>query len=64
MSVDEPADLPARFSGGHSRPLWRSLDELAGEDSFREYLEHEFPSQAVQWLDSSSRRRFLRMMGA
>ena len=64
MSVDEPAALPARFSGGHARPLWRSLDELAGEDSFREYLEHEFPSQAVQWLDSSSRRRFLRMMGA
>src|SRR3954463_16539370 len=45
-------------------PLWRSLEELAGDDSFQELLDREFPSLAVQWLDEPSRRRFLRLMGA
>ena len=44
-------------------PLWRSLEELADDDSFKELLEHEFPHQSVQWMDSSSRRQFLRLMG-
>src|SRR6516164_7157514 len=46
------------------RLLWRSLEELAGDDSFLEHLEREFPSQAAQWLGEKSRRQFLRLMGA
>jgi molybdopterin-containing oxidoreductase family iron-sulfur binding subunit len=47
-----------------SRPLWRSLEELAGDESFLKHLEREYPSQATAWLDGTSRRRFLRLMGA
>src|SRR5262245_14264085 len=45
-------------------PQWRSLEELAGDDSFQELLDREFPSLAVQWLVEPSRRRFLRYLGA
>src|SRR5207244_3565170 len=43
---------------------WRSLEELAGTPEFQEYLHREFPGQASEWLDPSSRRQFLRLMGA
>ena len=52
MSVDEPAASPCTIlragMGGRSGGAWRNWP---GEDSFREFLDHEFPSQAVQWLD-------------
>ncbi len=43
---------------------WRSLEELAGSPEFREMLHREFPKGASEWLDSVSRRGFLRLMGA
>src|SRR5258705_11819279 len=43
---------------------WRSLEELAGTDEFREMLHREFPKGASEWLDSFSRRGFLKTMGA
>ncbi|MFG0251506.1 MAG: TAT-variant-translocated molybdopterin oxidoreductase [Phycisphaerales bacterium JB038] len=45
---------------------WRSLDELADTAEFREFLLNEFPnySSAEMLLGSSSRRRFLKIMGA
>jgi MoCo/4Fe-4S cofactor protein with predicted Tat translocation signal len=38
------------------RALWRSLDELAQSDAFREVLEREFPEQASEWDDPEGRR--------
>ena len=53
---------PAPAAGG--RGYWRSLEELAGSDSFREALEREFPHQASEWDDPDGRRNFLKVMGA
>src|SRR3989440_10505507 len=43
---------------------WRSLEELAGSPDFQEALHREFPKGASQWVDSVSRRGFLKVMGA
>src|SRR5579864_5526950 len=43
---------------------WRSLDELAGTDEFRAFVEDEFPNRKPDWNDPASRRGFLRLMGA
>src|SRR5579872_1872089 len=43
---------------------WRSLEELAGSSEFQEMLHREFPKGASEWLDSVSRRGFLKLMGA
>ena len=43
---------------------WRSLEELAGSAAFQEALHREFPKGASEWLDSVSRRGFLKVMGA
>src|SRR3984957_7695235 len=43
---------------------WRSLEELAGSQEFQEALHREFPKGASEWVDSVSRRGFLKVMGA
>ena len=43
---------------------WRSLEELAGSPAFHEALHREFPKGASEWVDSVSRRGFLKVMGA
>ncbi len=43
---------------------WRSLEELAGSEEFREMMHREFPKGASEWLDAFSRRGFLKTMGA
>src|ERR1700739_3137761 len=43
---------------------WRSLEELAGSPEFQQALHREFPKGASEWLDSVSRRGFLKVMGA
>jgi molybdopterin-containing oxidoreductase family iron-sulfur binding subunit len=43
---------------------WRSLEELAGSEEFREMMHREFPKGASEWLDGVSRRGFLQLMGA
>jgi len=49
----------------HSGPeYWRSLEELAGSAEFQDALHREFPKGASEWLDSVSRRGFLKVMGA
>jgi molybdopterin-containing oxidoreductase family iron-sulfur binding subunit len=54
--------VDARATGG--KAWWRSLEELADTPEFREALQREFPAGAVEMLDSSARRRFLKIMGA
>src|SRR5262249_14035257 len=43
---------------------WRSLEELAEDPHFEEFLHQEFPRHASEWSDSVSRRRFLKLMAA
>ncbi len=43
---------------------WRSLEELAGSPEFQEALHREFPKGASEWVESVSRRGFLKVMGA
>ena len=43
---------------------WRSLEELVGSEAFQEALHREFPKGASEWVDSVSRRGFLKVMGA
>src|ERR1700687_3522055 len=43
---------------------WRSPEELAGSAGFQEALHREFPKGASEWVDSVSRRGFLKVMGA
>jgi MoCo/4Fe-4S cofactor protein with predicted Tat translocation signal len=44
--------------------FWRSLEELAGSTEFQEMMHREFPKGASEWLDSVSRRGFMKLMGA
>ncbi|HZQ96779.1 MAG TPA: TAT-variant-translocated molybdopterin oxidoreductase [Candidatus Sulfotelmatobacter sp.] len=48
----------------HGPEYWRSLEELAGNPEFQDALKREFPKGASEWLDSVSRRGFLKVMGA
>src|SRR3981081_3950867 len=43
---------------------WRSLEELADSSDFQDALHREFPKGASEWVDSVSRRGFLKVMGA
>lgn len=56
--------LRAKLADGSPRQFWRSLDELAETDEFRNYVEREFPSQLAVWEDPVGRRRFLQLMAA
>jgi molybdopterin-containing oxidoreductase family iron-sulfur binding subunit len=44
--------------------FWRSLEERAGDPSFREHLYNEFPSEVEAIADPVARRTFLKLMGA
>ena len=61
--LDLPA-IRARLAGTNGRDFWRGLEELAETPEFTEFLHREFPRQASEWVDGSSRRGFLRLMGA
>jgi MoCo/4Fe-4S cofactor protein with predicted Tat translocation signal len=58
------ASIRARLSAAKGKEYWRSLEELAETEGFYEMLHREFPRQASEWIDSFSRRQFLKLMGA
>jgi MoCo/4Fe-4S cofactor protein with predicted Tat translocation signal len=57
-------EVRARLNGKTGRKYWRSLEELADTPEFHEMLGREFPQHASEWIDSVSRRGFLKMAGA
>jgi MoCo/4Fe-4S cofactor protein with predicted Tat translocation signal len=61
LDLDAARDRLAEAQGPE---YWRSLEELAGDPDFQEMLHREFPKGASEWLDSVSRRGFLKLMGA
>jgi MoCo/4Fe-4S cofactor protein with predicted Tat translocation signal len=46
------------------RKYWRSLDQLADKPEFQEWVHREFPENASEMLDGSSRRNILKLMAA
>src|ERR1700737_5249747 len=52
------------LAGKTGKRYWRSLEELAEKPGFHEMLGREFPRQASEWVDSVSRRGFLKLAGA
>src|SRR5260370_26247947 len=63
MTVGE---VRAELDGKTGRRFWKKLDELADTPAFHELMREEFPRQsgANEWVDSMSRRGFLKGMGA
>src|ERR1700740_1066042 len=59
------AQINEANNNGQTGPeYWRSLEELAGSPAFQDALHREFPKGASEWVDSVSRRGFLKVMGA
>src|SRR5215469_14568639 len=56
--------LRAEVEGKNAPEFWRSLEELAGKPEVREAMHREFPKGASEWLDSVSRRGFLKLAGS
>lgn len=54
----------ARLAGASGKRYWRTIDELADTPEFQESLRREFPQHASEWVDSVSRRGFMKLMGA
>ncbi len=54
----------AEIDKANGPEYWRSLEELAGNPEFQEALHREFPKGASEWVESVSRRGFLKVMGA
>jgi MoCo/4Fe-4S cofactor protein with predicted Tat translocation signal len=53
-----------KLSGEKGQQYWRSLQEVAETDEFKEFLHREFPREASVWGEGLDRRRFLQVMGA
>lgn len=64
MSEQTNLNPANRLDGAKGLKYWRSLDELAATEGFKDYLHREFPRQAGEWLDDEGRRNFLKVMGA
>lgn len=51
-------------NGASGQEYWRSLNELSQTEEFRDALYREFPKGAIDLLDGTDRRDFLKVMGA
>jgi molybdopterin-containing oxidoreductase family iron-sulfur binding subunit len=60
----ELAEVREKLSEARGPQYWRTLDELAQTPEFEEMLHREFPKHASEWTDKSSRRDFMKIMGA
>jgi molybdopterin-containing oxidoreductase family iron-sulfur binding subunit len=56
--------LRKRLAEASGEKYWRSLDEVAETEEFQDFLHHEFPQGADQWLSPIGRRNFLKLMAA
>jgi molybdopterin-containing oxidoreductase family iron-sulfur binding subunit len=67
MAHNESLDMAAlreRLDDETGPAYWQSLQEIAETEAFQDAVEHEFPEGVDEWTNSTSRRRFLRVMGA
>src|SRR6266702_3333374 len=61
LGLDE---VKEKLTEARGPQYWRTLDELAETPEFEEMLHREFPKHASEWSDKSSRRDFMKIMGA
>jgi len=64
---NKPLDLAAiraKLAGKQGRQYWRSLEELADTEEFRQFLEDEFPQQARPLRLEVDRRQFFYLMAS
>jgi molybdopterin-containing oxidoreductase family iron-sulfur binding subunit len=64
--IREPLDIAALRKlavEGRGKEIWRSFDDLADTDQFKEYLKEEYPRHSSAVIDLS-RRDFLKLLGA
>ena len=61
MTLDQ---VRGKLDGKTGRRFWKNLDELAETPEFHELMQEEFPRQSTEWVDSVSRRGFMKVMGA
>ncbi|MVF23943.1 4Fe-4S dicluster domain-containing protein [Methylocaldum sp. BRCS4] len=59
-----PENALAPLKPDDGRPLWRSLEELADTEVFREFADQAFPEWTDLWLTPVKRRRWLQLMAA
>ncbi|MEO8168462.1 MAG: TAT-variant-translocated molybdopterin oxidoreductase, partial [bacterium] len=57
-------EIRAKLSEKNGREYWRSLDDIAETEEFKELLEKEFPRETSAWSEGYNRRDFLKVMGA
>ncbi len=53
-----------RLAAQTGKEYWRSLEQLADAPGFRELVSKEFPGYDADSMSQTSRRRFLKLMGA
>src|SRR5205085_8697392 len=58
------AAIRAKLNKACGQQYWRSLEQIADTQQFREMLHREFPPGAAEWWDGLSRRSFLKMAAA
>jgi MoCo/4Fe-4S cofactor protein with predicted Tat translocation signal len=58
------ATAQAKLAGMTGKHYWRTVDELADTPEFQDALQREFPQHSSEWVDSVSRRGFMKLMGA
>ncbi len=63
-NADDLAEIRAHLASASGPEYWRSLEELAGTESFQHFLHREFPENATEMTDPETRRHFLKLMGA
>ena len=57
-------ELRQHLAGKTGKTYWRSFNEIAETEKFKEFLHQEFPAGAAFMEDGISRRTFLKVMGA
>lgn len=58
------ATIRARLEGDRGRRYWRSLQELAETQKFKEFFHHEFPHDPTKETNAVSRRDAMKLMAA
>ena len=56
--------LRDRILAQNGKEYWRSVEEFVDAPEFEEFVKREYPTHAEEWDDSSSRRNFIKVMGA
>jgi MoCo/4Fe-4S cofactor protein with predicted Tat translocation signal len=58
------SEFRARIGDLRGKEFWRSLEDLSRSDVFDEFVQSEFPQQALPLTKGVDRRNFMKLMGA